>query len=995
MSFLTIQPQNNTPTSSPEDVFHTPRSQIVRSSPLRERESSTTSESSWGGCSSKPSTPNTRPDENRKVVFSDDDDFPDPIGFSAKPLFDSPNSGPQEFNSEAEVYDYLQEWAKSEGFAIKYGRSEKRAKENFISKRWFDCVCGGRGCKPKVSSPQRVRLNSRSRYTACKWHCVATEKDLVWTARSLSTYHNHPQSFGGTYPVHRRQARQTVPELRRRILTDATVSTISVKDTHSAVQIQFPGVNIHLKDVYNIQANNQLKEDQGLPAIQAMAREMQDFHFHYSIDEHQRLINMVFFEKKCVEFIQHWPSTIILDATYKSNKFNLYLLDIVGITCTGRTFIIGQAFLSSESTEDYQYVLEWLRDIYVHAGVEMPKTITSDKADGLLAALKIVFPTARHLLCKWHINTDVLKYCKRLWRDELVGNVGGESFVIDSDEELPQPAAENISIPASLITPEEKKEYMATKERQFLPMWASVTDASTPEACDEAFAALRRKYIHEYAAVIKYLEKTWMPHKAKFCNAWTSNVSHYGAVTSGRAEAMHRAVKKKIKHRRLHLRQVVKIMKLYVDELNKTILSDIEKDRTALGKLYSKPIYHNLRHRISAFAIGKMNEHLAFFKESHSIALPPCKGTFSRIWGVPCAHQIYAKNEAFERLTVNDFHKQWHLKGTDLPPLDPSLLLRDPVVIRDRVSGKRLKTGRIRSGFETVNSEVDIITASPRKKKQQQRKITDFSWSSQAGLSTKAVSPQGPPTPRSKKDALRKPFYHETPRTRDPTIDEVLDYNRWHQKFNFVAGGYYFYDNVCRIGSDPVAEHDEHGWTDLSKTPAADDDIFDDPEYEEEIYNYFNEFDMTRQEKADLLEDWYAAQAIKSRILPKNPGAYNNWLTRAIVPGVETAAPRHRLSQAEIVQLVAQREQIRLARLRECGLDECGRPLSTQDQEQEDTVAQSIERDPTPSPRKSALKRRREGGSDSEVRETQGAYRGTRSRSRRVQFSDVVNDSDS
>jgi hypothetical protein len=108
------------------------------------------------------------------------------------------------------------------------------------------------------------------------------------------------------------------------------------------------------KDVYNLQANQQSKKDQGLPTIQALVRKLgEDFHFHYSTDKHKRLINLVFFKKDCVELLRRWPYIIILNATYKSNKFNLYLVNIVGITATGRTFIIRQAFLSSEETEDY------------------------------------------------------------------------------------------------------------------------------------------------------------------------------------------------------------------------------------------------------------------------------------------------------------------------------------------------------------------------------------------------------------------------------------------------------------------------------------------------------------------------------------------------------------------------------------------------------------------------------------------------------------------
>jgi hypothetical protein len=225
---------------------------------------------------------------------------------------------------------------------------------------------------------------------------------------------------------------------------------------------------------------------------------------------------------------------------------------------------------------------------------------------------------------------------------------------------------------------------------------------------------------------------------------------------------------------------------------------------------------------------------------------------------------------------------------------------------------------------------------------------------------------------------------------RQPTVNELITYNRWQQVYTFVSASNYFYNDQCTIGNDAVGEHDEHGWTDLSKTPDANNDEFDNPEYEEEIYTYFNELGMSKQDKeyrVDLLEDWYAAQAIKSRILPENPMTYNKWLTQVNVPGVKSATEvRHHLSHDEIVKP---------ASLRELGRDIRGQPVKEQHQEQ-DTVIDSIEQDQTEIlPQRSSLKRRRDSDSERE-RERQGAYRGTRSRSRRVQFSEpALNDSDS
>jgi Ni2+-binding GTPase involved in maturation of urease and hydrogenase len=142
------------------------------------------------------------------------------------------------------------------------------------------------------------------------------------------------------------------------------VPTISAKETHIAIRHQFPEVPINITDIFNTKGKKQAENDQGLSAIQAMARDMGDaFYFHYSVDEVNRLLNLIFIEKASLDLLRRWPYTILLDATYKTNKFGMYLVDIVGMTGSGKTFIIAQSFLSAEGEDDYGFILEWLRDV--------------------------------------------------------------------------------------------------------------------------------------------------------------------------------------------------------------------------------------------------------------------------------------------------------------------------------------------------------------------------------------------------------------------------------------------------------------------------------------------------------------------------------------------------------------------------------------------------------------------------------------------------------
>jgi hypothetical protein len=210
--------------------------------------------------------------EEETTSFDDDEVSSNNTRFTSSISFRTPQGQLQEFASIDEAYNYVQAWAKTEGFAIKKGRTRKRPDKITVYHQTFHCVCGS----SRHNSTQTKR-EGRSKNIACPWHCIIVEGGGTWrghTTGHQSIVHHHPQSFGATYPVHRRQERQRQPRIQERIMADAQVKTITRKETHIALSKQFPGVEINLKDISNIQAKAQFQADDGLPTIQAMTRTM-------------------------------------------------------------------------------------------------------------------------------------------------------------------------------------------------------------------------------------------------------------------------------------------------------------------------------------------------------------------------------------------------------------------------------------------------------------------------------------------------------------------------------------------------------------------------------------------------------------------------------------------------------------------------------------------------------------------------------------------------
>ncbi len=83
---------------------------------------------------------------------------------------------------------------------------------------------------------------------------------------------------------------------------------------------------------------------------------------------HQSSINM------CQTFgtVFLLESVFLLECTYKTNKFDMPLLNLVGITSTYATFNAGFAFLHTENEEAYAWVLEQFSKVMT------PKVLCTD-----------------------------------------------------------------------------------------------------------------------------------------------------------------------------------------------------------------------------------------------------------------------------------------------------------------------------------------------------------------------------------------------------------------------------------------------------------------------------------------------------------------------------------------------------------------------------------------------------------------------------------------
>ena len=74
-------------------------------------------------------------------------------------------------------------------------------------------------------------------------------------------------------------------------------------------------------------------------------------------------------------YLQAYPDTLILDCTYKTNKYGMPLLDMIGVDACQRSFCIAFAFLNGESEQDYFWASDRLKSLYEVGGTRLPSVI--------------------------------------------------------------------------------------------------------------------------------------------------------------------------------------------------------------------------------------------------------------------------------------------------------------------------------------------------------------------------------------------------------------------------------------------------------------------------------------------------------------------------------------------------------------------------------------------------------------------------------------------
>jgi hypothetical protein len=320
---------------------------------------------------------------------------------------------------------------------------------------------------------------------------------------------------------------------------------------------------------------------------------------------------------------------------------------------------VAQCFLSGQTEDDFLWFLQALRAMMENNQIDQPCVIHSDRELAILNSLWRVFPTVPSLICRWHLNQDVLAKARQ------------ELGQIRVDNSLPgQDKYEN-----SWQTEVFKQCFYETVE--------STTEVEVESHCRD----LRTLS----PALASYLDLHWWKFKHKIVRCWTNTYCHFEYRDTSAVEGTHAQCNRWLQSCNGDLLTVFKRLLPWLVANVSSVSIRSARDATILPYLLQKDRYSQVARIITVWALCQTDE---LWKTSikmltGAISIQPCTGTFRVVNGRPCVHELITivRYNGTLKLLPTAYHAHWWIYRDRQQIWRPRI--QDPVNLRRKRKNAR------------------------------------------------------------------------------------------------------------------------------------------------------------------------------------------------------------------------------------------------------------------------------------------------------------------
>ncbi|CAJ2672967.1 unnamed protein product [Trifolium pratense] len=510
--------------------------------------------------------------------------------------------------------DAVLTWARDVGDANKVSIIITRSdKKNGIRGRNDKLILGCDKGGKYDSSESSTTTASKKCNCPFKIRAAPSTDGSGWKVQVIHGVHNHglPDQYHG----HPRKARLTADENKR--VQDLTKRKVAPRHIVLDLKDQNPESVVDASLVYRKRHMMQIQERGSRTVLQHLLQLLDDGKYvswNRRKDDGSDVLSDIFWaHPDSIKLLNLFPIVLVMDCTYKTNKYRQPLLEIAGITSTNMTFAVGFAYMESEKTDNYHWALGKLKQLITKQDI-FPRVILTDREFALMNAIKDIFPHTTNMLCTWHIIKKVNGRC-------------------------------TVHIPKDM-------------RQKVKNLWRDVVESPNEVEYQQRLNAFQQACVNS-SNFVEYVNNTWLaPHKEQFIEAWTNRVMHLGNTTTNRVESAHWRLKQMLEHNKGDLCKCLEGMNdniiLEVDKIKKSF----QKSFYYAEKTHSSPFFQYLRNFVSRAAMTLISDEM---KRIDIVGTDKnlCGCKLRSTCELPCACELSGYTTSGVPIPLDSVHGHW------------------------------------------------------------------------------------------------------------------------------------------------------------------------------------------------------------------------------------------------------------------------------------------------------------------------------------------------
>ncbi|XP_026446424.1 uncharacterized protein LOC113347055 isoform X1 [Papaver somniferum] len=539
----------------------------------------------------------------------------------------------QLFDSRDAAFEWCQEVARENNTRIIIRKSETKpeGKGSFVL---FACNRSGvyryTSCTPDARKRQRRETKKCGCPFKVRGTCLPENK---WRLRVLCGRHNH-EAENIPLPLFNRDVDQLVVKL--------TASGARPRQVVEALKQKNKDCLVSAKDIYNRRSSLKRHVAEKMSVMEQVMKLSTQYHYmvwYRKDEETNELKDIVWAHPESTLLAKCFPSMLMIDCTYKTNRFKVPFFHVAGISSLGTPFTVAYAFIEEETKEHFSWALTQLKSLFFPHS--LPSVCVMNGDHPLINAVRSVFPEAKRLLCTLHIGECVVTNCRK---------------AISDDKEWDD----------------------------FHRDWECVLKSETKEDFADTYTEFVTTWVTRYPTCIKYIRDTWIVHKESFILCWTRKIKHFGYKEVSTDESEHEQLRKHMESSTSttgFFRCWEAMHSIVKDQINQISASN-EKSLTYINRKHQIPAFGELKNHVSQHALDLILlelEQLAVVESQKDIpqrALklrqPECNQSvdtstgiiscwclISYMHGLPCAHEVHNYIQDGRPIPLSAIDQQW------------------------------------------------------------------------------------------------------------------------------------------------------------------------------------------------------------------------------------------------------------------------------------------------------------------------------------------------